>query len=210
MGQTETFRVKKLDIFGVDEVAETLACAFAEDPVCKFAFGSEVSDRAERLRPLFFNCVRFLLRKGERCGILYATEDKKSVALWFRSELKINWLDRILFTVSKMSSFRSTGLKMVKIIDACECHRPTKKCMYLWMFATHPDVQREGHASKLLSHMLKECDEEGLPVYLESSNPKYLSFYESHGFRAQGRISELPEGCPDVSVMWRDPQEQKK
>jgi hypothetical protein len=31
-------------------------------------------------------------------------------------------------------------------------------------------------------------DAEGLPAYLESSNPRNISFYERHGFEVVGRI----------------------
>jgi len=44
-----------------------------------------------------------------------------------------------------------------------------------------------------------------LPAYLESSNPRNLTFYERHGFRRMP-LFPLPDGCPVITPMWRDPR----
>jgi hypothetical protein len=51
--------------------------------------------------------------------------------------------------------------------------------------------------------MLERADAEGLPVYLESSNPRNLTFYRRHGFEAWGEVIRMPEGGPSVQPMWR-------
>ena len=45
-----------------------------------------------------------------------------------------------------------------------------------------------GLGTVLMKHALRRCDEEGVPAYLESSNPRNISFYERHGFKIVGRI----------------------
>ena len=51
--------------------------------------------------------------------------------------------------------------------------------------------------------MLAEADAEGLPCYLESSNPRNVSLYLRHGFVETGELP-LPDG-PSLIQMWREP-----
>jgi ribosomal protein S18 acetylase RimI-like enzyme len=51
-----------------------------------------------------------------------------------------------------------------------------------------PARQGYGHGTALMAHALAECDREHLPAYLESTNPRNVTLYERHGFRALGRV----------------------
>ena len=53
--------------------------------------------------------------------------------------------------------------------------------------------------------MLDRCDAEGLPAYLESSNPQNTLLHARHGFSQTGEIV-LGDGAPTVTAMWRDPR----
>jgi ribosomal protein S18 acetylase RimI-like enzyme len=39
-----------------------------------------------------------------------------------------------------------------------------------------------------MKHALDRCDSEGLPAYLESTNPRNISLYQRHGFQVMGEI----------------------
>jgi hypothetical protein len=52
--------------------------------------------------------------------------------------------------------------------------------------------------------VLRSCDEDRIPAYLESSKERNVDFYGRHGFRVLERLS-LPAG-PPVWLMWRDPR----
>jgi ribosomal protein S18 acetylase RimI-like enzyme len=58
---------------------------------------------------------------------------------------------------------------------------------------------------RVLQPVLERCDDEGLPAYLESSNPRNWSFYERHGFRPLDELP-MPSGAPTVLAMRRDPR----
>ena len=73
---------------------------------------------------------------------------------------------------------------------------------YLFAIGTAPMAQRHGHGGKLLRHVLDRCDAEGLPAYLEASNPVNIAFYEHNGFRLRNKVT-LPDG-PTLDLMWRD------
>ena len=57
----------------------------------------------------------------------------------------------------------------------------------------------------LLAENLAQIDAEGVPAFLESSNPVNDRRYERLGFVRCGEF-ELGEDGPGVTQMWRDPR----
>ena len=75
---------------------------------------------------------------------------------------------------------------------------------YLAAVATIPEHRGQGHGQVLLTPILATLDAEGVPAYLESSNPRNVPFYERLGFTTQHEI-RLPGGGPAITTMWREP-----
>lgn len=73
---------------------------------------------------------------------------------------------------------------------------------YLAFIGVDPARQGSGVGAALLRSRLRRCDEEGLPAYLESSNPANVPLYEHFGFQVTGTL-ELPEEAPVLDTMWR-------
>ena len=65
-------------------------------------------------------------------------------------------------------------------------------------------MQAKGRAAKLLQPILEICDKEETGAYLESTNPRNLSFYYRLGFETQKELS-LDGGKAALTCMWRDP-----
>lgn len=65
------------------------------------------------------------------------------------------------------------------------------------------DVHRHGKGlgALLMGHALARVDAEGLPAYLESSNPRNIPLCERHGFEVIGRIQS--GASPVVTQMLR-------
>ena len=59
---------------------------------------------------------------------------------------------------------------------------PKTPFCYLWFIGTSPDVQRKGIGSTLLKTLLDQCDQQDLPVYLETSVERNLPWYKKCGF----------------------------
>jgi ribosomal protein S18 acetylase RimI-like enzyme len=74
---------------------------------------------------------------------------------------------------------------------------------HLTKIGVDPARQEHGIGSALMQHRLAACDEEGLPAYLESSNPANLPFYERHGFEVLGEIQA--GSSPKLFPMLRSP-----
>jgi GNAT superfamily N-acetyltransferase len=75
---------------------------------------------------------------------------------------------------------------------------------YLSLLGTRLDRRGEGLGMRLLAECLALFDAEGVPTYLESSNPANDERYERVGFRKVGSFT-TPDGAHTVATMWRDP-----
>jgi ribosomal protein S18 acetylase RimI-like enzyme len=69
------------------------------------------------------------------------------------------------------------------------------------MIAADPSQTGRGLGAALMKHALQICDEQGLPAYLESSNPRNISLYERHGFEVMGEIRT--DTSPLMTPMYR-------
>ncbi len=83
-------------------------------------------------------------------------------------------------------------------------NHPSQPHWYLQAVGTVPEMQGKGRAAKLIRPILKICDKEGIGAYLESTNPRNLSFYYRLGFEIQKEL-ELDDGKAALTCMWRDP-----
>ena len=56
-----------------------------------------------------------------------------------------------------------------------------------------------------MAHVLRKCDDENLPAYLENSKRENLAFYQGHGFEVVDQI-QFARDAPPVWLMWREPR----
>jgi GNAT superfamily N-acetyltransferase len=75
---------------------------------------------------------------------------------------------------------------------------------YLSLVGTAERHRGQGIGMALLAENLRRIDEEGMPAYLESSNPANDARYEGIGFRWSGEFT-TPDGKRTVATMWREP-----
>ena len=74
---------------------------------------------------------------------------------------------------------------------------------YLSLLGTRPERRGEGLGVALLADNLRRTDAEGMPAFLESSNPANNVRYERLGFRQVGEFT-TPDGARTVATMWRE------
>lgn len=89
------------------------------------------------------------------------------------------------------------------LLEQMGSHHPAEPHWYLPLIGVDPPYQGCGVGSALLRIALARCDSEGLPAYLESSNPENIPLYARHGFRSLGTIQV--GDSPAVVPMRRDP-----
>ncbi len=93
--------------------------------------------------------------------------------------------------------------RVLATLDAFDAAHPhDEPHFYLSLLGTDPAHYGHGYGLGLLAENLRIVDAQGMPAYLESSNPANVPLYERYGFRQLGAF-ELPGGGPTVPTMWR-------
>ena len=184
-------------------IAGTLADAFVTDPVVAW-FRGQVRDPQRRLEPTFLAIARRNLERAE--PLVFVAGDVDSVAVWRGVDAWRHPPGELLRSLpANVRSFRRHMSRVLRTLAAVERAHPEEPHYYLSALGTRTDAQGRGLGSAALAPMLQRCDDEGMPAFLESSNPRNVPFYARHGFERRGEIP-LPKGCPPIVPMWRDPR----
>lgn len=184
-------------------VAGALASAFSEDPLFRWMIDDDGPIEG-RLLHLFSALVRQALRHSD--NLVFVTDAGTGAALWQPIDRwKVPPLDLLRTMPGAIRAMRSRVPAMMGALSAIERHHPTEPHYYLEMLGTRAGQQGKGVGSALLATMLARCDAEGVPAYLESSNPRNIPFYGRHGFEVQRELA-VGRGAPTVTAMWREPR----
>ena len=111
--------------------------------------------------------------------------------------------------IGQISSSRAPmGIRRIvpafRSLSLVDGKHPQEPHYYLGAVGVDPQFQGQGLGSALIEQGTARCDEEQMPAYLVSSNPRNVPLYERHGFEVIEEI-ELPSGGPTLWRMWRDP-----
>jgi ribosomal protein S18 acetylase RimI-like enzyme len=163
------------------DAVNTIVLGFAADPMARWAWRDPSVYLATM--PGFVNA--FGGRAFEH-GAAYVTEGTRAVALWLPPGVEPD--------EARMGEIMEETLRpeisgdIAGIMKGMAEHHPREPHWYLPFIATDPIWIGRGLGALLMKHALRRCDQEGIAAYLESSNPRNISFYERHGFRITGRI----------------------
>lgn len=171
-------------------VVATVAAAFAEDPGWAFILGEEY----ERLAAHF---VAALFDARVASQNVWVTDDLAAVAMW---DSPGKGDDAPVSTESVWTRYRAIAgedafERLAGYHDAVAAITPTEPYWYLGVLATHPQRQREGLATAVLTPILDEADRLGIACCLETSTADNRRFYERRGFTQATEIV-LPGGPP--------------
>lgn len=180
----------------LDAVTDTLALAFGGDPLWRWAFPEPGT-----LEPFW----RFFIASALRRGYVWVSGDFAAAAVWIApgdSELTHDEDEELEPLVRGLIGQRAP--EVMALIDRFEESHPAgPPHYYLSLLGTHPASRGRGHGMALLEETLARIDVEGVPAYLESSNPANDARYERVGFRKVGELS-TPDGAHKAATMWRE------
>lgn len=183
--------------------AAVLARAFWDDPLTQHIAPSQAQRR--RLVSLF----DITLRYGVLFGELYTTPDVRGVAIWIPPGNFAITLGRSL-RVGLWRLPLAVGLppllRLMRALLAMEhlhARDVAPQHWYLFYLAVDPSHQGQGLGAALIQPVLERAAQAGLPCYLETTNPRNLSFYLRCGFEVVSDVV-LPGGVP-CKTMRRDP-----
>jgi GNAT superfamily N-acetyltransferase len=181
----------------LDGLTTTLTAAFEHDPLWNWAFPDPAA-LAVWWRLLIGSALRFpeTWIRGE-----YA-----AASVWIPpegTELTEEEEGRVEDVLSDLVGPRAPEL--LTLLERFERSHPRRRPhYYLSLLGVHPDRRGEGLGMALLAENLERLDAEGVPSYLESSNPANNRRYERLGYQQVGEFS-TPDGQCSVATMWRDP-----
>jgi ribosomal protein S18 acetylase RimI-like enzyme len=164
-----------------DRIIAVLALAFSTDPGARWTY----PDPYKYLR-YFPDVVRAFGGRAFEHGTAHYVGGYFGAALWLppavqpREDEMMSLMQRTV-SESTLEDFRS-------VVEQAGRYRPTEPHWYLPLAGVDPAHQSSGHGSLLMKHALAACDREQKLAYLESTNPRNVSFYQRHGFAVLGTV----------------------
>lgn len=179
-------------------VSRILAAAFANDPV----FGWLIADDASRRERL----ERYFAIEARDIALAHGWSEAagEGVALvlppgeW-RTPLRVQALRAPAYG----AVFGRRLPRALGVLTQMERRHPREAHVYFPYIGVAPVAQGRGLGAALMRPVLERCDREGLPAYLEASNPRCVHLYERLGFVGDEEIRPL--GSPPIRLMRREP-----
>jgi GNAT superfamily N-acetyltransferase len=180
----------------LDGVTATLTAAFTTDPLWSWAFPDP-----EDLSVWW----RYFIASALRYPWVRITGDYAAAAVWIPpggtdlTEEEENGVEPLL---RNLIGPRCDDV--MELLERFDASHPRDEPHYnLSLLGTNPDRRGEGLGMALLTQNLSLMDAEGVPAFLESSNPANNARYERLGFRQVGEFT-TPGGERTVATMWRE------
>jgi GNAT superfamily N-acetyltransferase len=196
--QPLTRRIADLD--DVETVTQTIAMAFANDPVWGPAMGgarTTIDQKATIWRLFITGSVRYRWSSISGAGA--------AVSVWLPpggTELDATQEAELAIVLGTVLGERTTAeyRELAARFDANHPHEVPHA--YLSLLATHPDHRGGGIGMALLADDLERLDMLHLPAWLESTNPVNDRRYQSVGFEPVGSFRTVDEQRV-ITTMWR-------
>jgi ribosomal protein S18 acetylase RimI-like enzyme len=193
--------VRRATAADVDAMAAQLARTFYDDPVTSHIFRNE-KRREAGLRVYFRTQMRADYLPFGGC---YTTEGYAGSAVWAPAgKPLLTGLSGILTMVPVLPYVATNLVTTLRVLSLIERLHPHEPHWYLASLGTAVEQQGRGIGTALLQPVLRHCDAEGLPAYLESSKERNVPFYRRHGFEVVEEVA-LPGNGPPIWTMWREP-----
>jgi ribosomal protein S18 acetylase RimI-like enzyme len=96
------------------------------------------------------------------------------------------------------------GMRGAYVDSVMKRAHPDDAHVYLWYLGVDPSMQRRGVGRALMQRVLEDAADSDLQIYLETTKPENVGYYESFGFRTVGD-ARLVRGA-HVWFMQRRPQ----
>jgi len=179
---------------GRQQALDVLVSAFTADPVIRWLYPEDQS------YPTLF--PGFLEAFGGRAfgqGTAWKVGDHAAVALWLGPGIEADGDAIVEYLLSTVAPAQHADLESV--LGQMDDAHPRYPIWYLPWFGVDAALQGKGVGSELMARCLTVVDGDHLPAYLETPNPRNVSFYERHGFEVVGESQA--GACPPLMSMLR-------
>ena len=180
-----------------EQAHSTLVAAFRDDPVMNW-----LSPRSGMVPTIFDFAMPLYRERGDS----YLSACGQGAIQWAAPGVNTDWP----INLSSLWTFiRAGGLAALPRLELLERRvtrsHPEIPHFYLFAIGTTPRARGTGLGSALMKLLTRECDETGMPAYLENSREANLGFYAKHGFEVI-REARATKNAPPMWLMWREPR----
>lgn len=174
-----------------------IVSAFVADPASRWLY-----PEPEDFLTQFPTFVRALAGRAFAHGQAHIAGNGRAAALWLPPGVGPD--EEAVGAVVEATPSDMIRQDLFRIIEQMGSYHPTEPHWYLPFIGVDPPLQGEGLGSALLRHSLESVDRDGMPAYLESSNPQNVPLYERFGFKVLGTIQA--GSSPPIYPMLRPPR----
>jgi ribosomal protein S18 acetylase RimI-like enzyme len=194
---TANLSVRSVDESHAGAAFATIVLAFDADPAARWSW--PLAADFLRNMPL---AARAFGEKAFAAGTAYEIGGFAGVALWLPPGTSSD--GEALASLMKRTTPAANQQDAAKVFEQMDGFHPREPHWYLPLIGVDPSRQGQRLGDQLMVHALARCDADGLPAYLESSNPRNIPFYRRQGFEAIGRIQV--RSSPTLVPMLRTPR----
>jgi ribosomal protein S18 acetylase RimI-like enzyme len=197
MGTTTKLPVTTVAPADADRAVAVIVLAFGADPAARWTY-PDPHDYVTHFPAM----VRAFGGGAFAAGTAHRVGQFAGAALWLPPGLHP---DDAAMQATLERSVPAARLRDIGVVfERMRGHHPREPHWYLPLIGVDPAHQNRGHGAALLRHALAQCDRDGVPAYLESSNRANVSLYERHGFVVLDTIQV--GSSPPISPMLRTPR----
>ncbi len=179
-----------------DRAIATLTIAFSSDPVARWFLPD--ADRYLTYWPPF---VAAFAGNAFAADTADSICDGGGVALWLPPDVLPD--DEAMAAIATEAVPESDHEEVFGVLSQMGDYHPAERHWYLPVMGVDVTKQGGGLGSALLRYAAARCDRDGLPAYLEATNPHNARLYAAHGFEELGVIQS--GSSPPIWPMMRKP-----
>lgn len=190
----------------IDQAAQTLFQAFADDPLMLWLFGGSNKYQQHGLP-----AVKSWVKWTTLYGLAIATSNFESVALRKkpRHHAFTFWSMIRSGMLQKSIALGKETLDRLTLLDNLLTREQRKNMgndnfWYCWMLGTLPDKRKQGYAKELMQYTFKLSKETALPCYLETAKKDNIVFHGRQGYQLLSTVS-IPDSNIQLYCMKRPP-----
>ncbi len=181
----------------LETVTEIITRSFADDPVWGLAYPATDGDALRRA------IWRTEVEAAMRLGWTWLSAGGEAAAVWIPpGGATFDAAEMQVYLTFLRGLIGSEYERVAALHGRFDAAGPGEPHYYLSLLGTHPDHRGHGHGMRLLADTLARIDHDGMPAYLESTNPANNARYEGVGFRVTGGFEGYAPGSV-VTTMWR-------
>ena len=175
----------------------TLTIAFSGDPIMRWLY-PEAGDYLAK----FPGFVEAYSGKALAARTAWRLGPSSAVALWLPPQVDVDGEAFVGYMLETVAPDKHDDL--MSVATQMDALHPPVPLWYVALLGVDAALQGMGLGAQLLKHGLETVDRDHLPAYLDSSNPRNVTFYERHGFEVVGE--SRAGAAPPIISMLRPPR----